>query len=160
MLRMRGSYSYEQLCAFPAVLHLRLPYQVSIIMSFFEQYRMGLPIIAPSLKLLVRWHMEHWLVSERTWDMTREGRRGTGSALPRHPDAAELPYDPNDDTDEVAVAWWLQWVSGRRAGERRAAVLCRAAAPCCALTCAARPSHFRPLLAPGRLLPVSPRHPL
>jgi hypothetical protein len=100
-----SNYTYDSLAAFPAVLHL--PYQASI-MSFFEHYRMGIPVIAPSLSLLTRWHMDMHMVGERSWDMAFYHRVSDGSALPRHP-AASAPYDPNDDTDPAAVAWWLQW---------------------------------------------------
>jgi hypothetical protein len=78
-------------------------------MSFFEQYRMGVPIIAPSQRLMARWHIEYGLVAERTWDMTFRHRRGLRSVLPQHPHS-DIPFDPNDDTDEAAVAWWIQWV--------------------------------------------------
>lgn len=77
-------------------------------MSFFEQYRMNMPIIAPSLALLTRWHMESLFVSERTWDTVLYGAPAAKSAVPRHADADE-PFDPNDETSEAAVAWWLQW---------------------------------------------------
>lgn len=100
-----SNYTYESLGAFPAVLHL--PYQASI-MSFFEHYRMGIPILAPSLRLLTRWHIGMRMVGERSWDMAFYRRVSNGSVLPRHP-AASAPYDPNDDMDPAAVAWWLQW---------------------------------------------------
>jgi hypothetical protein len=77
-------------------------------MSFYEHYRMGIPILAPSLALLTRWHMESLLVSERTWDTVLYNLPTDKSALPRHPDADE-PFDPNDETSEEAVRWWLQW---------------------------------------------------
>jgi hypothetical protein len=100
-----NNYAYEDLASFPAILHF--PYQVSI-MSFFEQYRMGIPIIAPSLSLLTRWHMESLFVSERTWDTVLYNKPASKSVLPRHPEADE-PFDPNDETSEEAVRWWLQW---------------------------------------------------
>jgi hypothetical protein len=100
-----SNYTYESLAAYPAVLHL--PYQASI-MSFFEHYRMGIPILAPSLGLLTRWHMDMRMVGERSWDMAFYHRVSNGSVLPRHPTAI-APYDPNDDTDPASVAWWLQW---------------------------------------------------
>eukprot|EP00658_Telonema_sp_P-2_P002065 TRINITY_DN10785_c0_g4_i1.p1 TRINITY_DN10785_c0_g4~~TRINITY_DN10785_c0_g4_i1.p1 ORF type:complete len:720 (+),score=74.54 TRINITY_DN10785_c0_g4_i1:1-2160(+) len=43
-----------------------LPYQVSVI-SFFEFYRMNIPIFVPSKKLLVSWHMEHNTLWERVY---------------------------------------------------------------------------------------------
>jgi hypothetical protein len=50
-----GSYKYEDLTAFKGVVVI--PYQCSI-MSIFEYYRMGIPMIVPSLDLLTSWHME------------------------------------------------------------------------------------------------------
>lgn len=99
------NYSYESLAQHPAVLYI--PYQVSV-MSFYEQYRMGIPILAPSLELLTTWHMDYLMVSERTWDTVLASAPRHGSAVPRHPDADE-PYDPNDEFTREAVRWWLQW---------------------------------------------------
>jgi hypothetical protein len=99
-------YAYSALAgAAAAILHI--PYQVSV-MSFFEHYRMGVPILAPSLGLLTQWHMAHGMVSERTWDTVLANAPAGGSVLPRHPDADE-PFDPNDEHSEEAVRWWLQW---------------------------------------------------
>jgi hypothetical protein len=100
-----ADYAYSALASHPAILHL--PYQVSI-MSFFEHYRAGVPILAPSLQLLTQWHMETLFVSERTWDTVLYSAPAAGSALPRHAEADE-PFDPNDETSREAVAWWLQW---------------------------------------------------
>jgi hypothetical protein len=80
---------------------------------------MGVPIIAPSQGLMARWHIEYGLVAERTWDMTFRHRRGLRSVLPQHPHS-DIPFDPNDDTDEAAVAWWIQWVRSEDAGARGA----------------------------------------
>lgn len=99
------NYAYETLAQHPAVLYI--PYQVSV-MSFYEQYRMGIPIIAPSLELLTSWHMDYLMVSERTWDTVLANSPKHGSAVSRHPDADE-PYDPNDEFNREAVRWWLQW---------------------------------------------------
>ena len=98
-------YKYADLASYPAILHF--PYQVSI-MSFFEQYRMGIPIIAPSLTLLTRWHAESLFVSERTWDTVLYNKPSKSSVIPRHADADE-PFDPNDEENPEAIRWWLQW---------------------------------------------------
>jgi hypothetical protein len=98
-----SNYAYKALVQYPALLYL--PYQVSV-MSFYEHYRMGIPILAPSLTLLTAWHMEYLLVSERTWDTALAGSPKTASAIPRHAGADEL-YDPNDEFDEAAVRYWL-----------------------------------------------------
>ena len=100
-----SDYAYSSLASHPAILHL--PYQVSI-MSLFEHYRAGIPILAPSLPLLTSWHMQTLFVSERTWDTVLYNAPASASVLPRHPQA-EQPYDPNDEHSEAAVAWWLQW---------------------------------------------------
>ena len=100
-----GDYEYNDLASYPAILHF--PYQVSI-MSFFEQYRMNIPIIAPSLTLLTRWHSESLFVSERTWDTVLYNSPADKSVLPKHADADE-PFDPNDEGNIEAIRWWLQW---------------------------------------------------
>lgn len=50
-----GFYKYEDLVQYTAVVII--PYQCSI-MSVFEYYRMGIPMIVPSLNLLTKWHMK------------------------------------------------------------------------------------------------------
>jgi hypothetical protein len=99
-----GRYDYADLAQHPAILHL--PYQVSI-MSLFEHYRMAIPIIAPSVRLLTEWQMTVGMVSERTWDMVLRGTIPSGSVIGRHPDASDVPFDPNDETNRDAVAYWL-----------------------------------------------------
>ena len=36
-------------------------------MTFFELYRIGIPIFVPSLKLLVRWELQRHVMSERVY---------------------------------------------------------------------------------------------
>lgn len=55
MQNTMARYKYEDLTQYTAVMVI--PYQCSI-MSVFEFYRMGIPLIVPSLDLLTRWHME------------------------------------------------------------------------------------------------------
>lgn len=103
-------YEYSELVTdHPAVLYL--PYQVSV-MSFFEQYKMGIPIFVPSLQLLIRWQMRFLFVGEKGWKFN------TKSVIPRHPNAssgyahyrAGVPYwDPNDDDSYGAIAHWLSY---------------------------------------------------
>lgn len=100
-----GRYEYTDMCAHPALFHI--PYQVSV-MSLFEQYRMGVPIIAPGPKMLTDWHMRYGMVSERTWDMVLQGIVPKGSIIGKHPDADEA-FDPNDDTNPAAVEYWLRF---------------------------------------------------
>jgi hypothetical protein len=100
-----GHYSYAHIARHPAILHL--PYQVSI-MSFFEHYRMCIPILAPSLQLLTEWHMKYHMVSERTWDMALHSVVARKSVLPRHANST-VWYDPNNEHDSDAVMYWLQF---------------------------------------------------
>ena len=100
-----GQYTYQQLARYPAILYV--PYQVSV-MSFYEQYSMGIPILAPSARLLTEWHMQYRMVSELTWSLVF-GTASRKGVIPRHPSVpeAEEPFDPNDEDSEAAVRHWL-----------------------------------------------------
>jgi hypothetical protein len=77
-------------------------------MAFFEFYAIGIPMFAPSLKLLTQWHLERFMLSERTWDAVRMGMPASGSVLPRHPLSSSVMHgDPNDDKDQAALLQWL-----------------------------------------------------
>ena len=101
--KLYKNYKYSDLTAHRAIIHI--PYQVSI-MSLFEQYRMNIPIVCPSLDLLVRWHFHHMVVSERTWDMTfygiRPNRSHINGIFPNVP-------DPNNEQDRHAIRYWLKF---------------------------------------------------
>ena len=58
------SYSFDDLASHRAIVFL--PYQVSI-MSFFEYYRMGIPLFVPSKDLLLEWDDKYDVVSERIY---------------------------------------------------------------------------------------------
>ena len=58
-----------------------LPYQTSLMM-FFEQYRMDIPLFAPSLEFLVKLHMEHYLVYDKS---LRNWNRFDRSLIAPHP---------------------------------------------------------------------------
>ena len=90
-------YEYSELASHAAVLHL--PYQVSV-MSFFEHYRMGIPIFAPSLELLTRWQMSYLYLSEKGWAFLRP------SLVPPH-EHSNHTLDPNDDLSYGAISHWL-----------------------------------------------------
>ena len=48
-------------------------------------------------------------MSERTWDLVRnKGRPSKHSALPQAPGGA-YDFDPNDEFDERAIRWWIQF---------------------------------------------------
>ena len=97
-----GHYSYAQLCENTAIVHF--PYQLSI-MSLFEQYAMGIPILVPSVSFLWKLHNEYDLVTERTWERVRTGKRPKGSLLPAE---AKAP-DPNDDRSRDAFIYWVKF---------------------------------------------------
>ena len=99
--RLYKHYDYSDLANHPAIIHV--PYQVSV-MSLFEQYRMNIPLVFPSLKLLTDWHYDQGVVIERTWDRTLYGIEPNGShirgVLPGVP-------DPNNELDREAIRYWL-----------------------------------------------------
>ena len=97
-------FKYENLTHHHGLVYV--PYQVSL-MSLFEQYRMNVPMFFPSLQLLTRWHMQYYVVKEKSWMGIRQPRfRPRGSPLPAHPSQAHVP-DPNNETDPVSVHYWL-----------------------------------------------------
>lgn len=94
-------YEHADLCQHVAVI--LLPYQVSF-MTFFELYRMNIPLFAPSLGLLIQWHMQSTILSELTWNRVY-GHPGP-SPLPPAPAYASWP-DPNDDRSIESLRFWL-----------------------------------------------------
>ena len=115
-----GHFEYAELAEHPGIVII--PYQVSI-MSFYEFYRMGIPIFLPTARLLTRWHMDYRVLRERSWPMTRN-RPQRSSMIP--PFAKQyrcgadctrttrqlLPelfqHDPNNEFSEAAVGAWVQ----------------------------------------------------
>jgi hypothetical protein len=87
-------YSYEDIAAHPAVVFM--PYQVSV-MSFFELYRMAVPIFAPARPLLVEW--------TRSFNFTWERVYGHPRRLVHDP--AE-PFDPTSNA-EADLQYWLSF---------------------------------------------------
>jgi len=98
-----SNYEYSDLTNHPAIIHV--PYQVSI-MSLFEQYRMNIPLIFPSLDLLTQWHYEYGVVSEKTWDQTLRGVLPSGSTI--NGVLKDVP-DPNNDRNRTAIRYWLNF---------------------------------------------------
>jgi hypothetical protein len=96
-------YKYEDLANHPAIIHV--PYQVSI-MSLFEQYRMNIPLVFPSLDLLTQWHDEYGLVNEKTWDQTLYGISPDGSRIDGV--LTNVP-DPNNDLNRTSIRYWLNF---------------------------------------------------
>jgi hypothetical protein len=98
-----GRYEYQDLANHPAMIHF--PYQVSV-MSFFEQYRMNLPLFVPSLKFMIQLHLDHALISERTWARIHNRGGITKSDIDGHPDAW-TKHDPNNEKSAEALEYWL-----------------------------------------------------
>ena len=101
--RLYRRYTYQDLSRHPAIV--MIPYQVSV-MSFFEQYRLNVPILVPSRRLLASWAVSSAVLEQRTWASVF-GQRAAPSALEPHPSYAN-ESDPNDDSDEQAVYEWLE----------------------------------------------------
>lgn len=95
-------YTFQQLSENTAIVHI--PYQTSV-MSLFEQYGMGIPILVPSPAFLWELHDTYDIVSERTWKRIRTGTRPSGSILPG---ATDIP-DPNDDLHKDAFLYWIRY---------------------------------------------------
>ena len=97
-------YDYSDLSSHPAIVII--PYQVSI-MSLFEYYRMAIPLFAPSIDLMTRWHIDYNVLNERTWS-SAFGDRSHHSAISRHPNSSSfMQFDPNDDLSFDAVKEWV-----------------------------------------------------
>jgi len=99
----RGQYSYGQIARHPGIIYV--PYQVSI-MSFFEQYRMNIPLFVPSIDLLTDWHYTYRVVTERTWDGISGNLKN--SSVISGVLASDIP-DPNNELDRNAIRYWLQF---------------------------------------------------
>ena len=95
-------YEPVDLLSHPAMVIM--PYQASV-MSAFEAYRLGIPLFAPSPRLLLEWHRRHRYLSERVYGHPPQLQHLL------HPDgrdeALAMP-DPNSD-DPSDVEWWIRW---------------------------------------------------
>lgn len=98
-----SNYKYSDIAGHPAIIHV--PYQVSV-MSLFEQYRMNIPLLFPSLNLLTEWHFEYGVVNEKTWHQALYGVKPKGS--PIQGVLTNVP-DPNNDLDRKAIRHWLNF---------------------------------------------------
>ena len=90
-------YEYKDLGLYPAVMHL--PYQISV-MSFFEHYRMGIPILCPSLSFLVKLQQKMLFLSEKGWSFNRP------TIVKKHEESLQ-EFDPNEDTEYSSLMVWL-----------------------------------------------------
>ncbi|KAG2381342.1 hypothetical protein C9374_006331 [Naegleria lovaniensis] len=100
-------YKYSDLAHHPAIVVI--PYQLSV-MSFFEYYRLAIPIYYPSVDLLTQWHMQHRILSEKTWHMVLQRRPGRGSPVEHHP-KSNIPkeMDPNNEENADSVKYWNEF---------------------------------------------------
>jgi len=96
MRTLYDPYKIEDLIAHPAII--LIPYQVSS-MSFFEFYRLNIPIFAPDLDLLVSWESNYKQIRERVY--------GHPPRMISNPDT-EIA-DPNNSTTTAAIKYWLQF---------------------------------------------------
>ena len=94
-------YTMDQLAQHVAIVFL--PYTVSV-MTFFELYRMNIPLLVPSKRLMIEWHLQHNLLSEMTWPAPP----GQPSPLPPAPGYEHWP-DPNNSTDVRSLDFWLSF---------------------------------------------------
>jgi len=97
-------YEFSQLAEHPAIV--LLPYQVSL-MSFFEYYRMGIPMFSPSKRLYARWHIQHGTFEQLTWNRVH-GHPEDHSVVPIHRCAQhEFKSDPNNERSAAAMEEWF-----------------------------------------------------
>ena len=103
-----GSYEPSDIISNRGVLHI--PYEVSY-MSLFEQYRMDIPIFAPSLKFLVFLDLNFHVVQDRTrrapWRRGVPPPRGSDigpNALIR---SRQSVPDPNAAYNVESITYWL-----------------------------------------------------
>ena len=105
-----GFKSYSELRAFQAVVIL--PYTKSI-MSFFEYYALGIPIIVPSAAFLASLIVQHGVMKERIYWVgpDREAARSSTPVVPG-PVGLQVP-PPSDDVpgpnsqDAASLRYWI-----------------------------------------------------
>ena len=99
-------YRFSDLVLHPAVVII--PYANSV-MAVIEYYRMGIPLFAPSLYLLVSWQADHLVMDEISWNCIH-GACGNSSSIQPHPSSPHSAlYDPNNLTDVASMRYWLQF---------------------------------------------------
>ena len=105
LLDVRNVYNgieYRDMVKHLGITHI--PYQVSL-MSFFEHYRMDIPLFCPSLEFIIFLHHRFYTVYDRTPNGGAEPTM-RGSKLPVHPSMAGTP-DPNNDFDLASIRYWM-----------------------------------------------------
>jgi hypothetical protein len=98
-------FKYSELASHPAIVIL--PYQVSF-MSFFEYYRMGIPMYIPSIHLLTEWHMKYNILNEKSWNSVFGNSKLDKSTISKHHHStSRMKYDPNNELSKEALLEWL-----------------------------------------------------
>jgi len=107
--RLYQLYRFSDLAAHRGIVHL--PYQAST-MAVLEQYRLNIPLFIPAPKLLMRWHLERFVLHERSESPPPNPhffkRPLRGSNVSPHASQAHI-LDPNNDINESAVRYWIQF---------------------------------------------------
>ena len=99
-------YEFSDIAAHPAVVII--PYANSV-MAVMEYYRMGIPLFAPSLDLLVSWQTDHLIMNEISWSCVY-GACGNSSCIQPHSSSPhDSQYDPNNLTDVSSMRYWLNY---------------------------------------------------
>lgn len=97
------NYKYIDIAVHQGIVYV--PYQVSV-MSFFEQYRMNIPLFAPSKELLIHWECHYGALIYRTYNWFSKWK-GKKSAIEPHPSQRLVP-DPNS-RNETATRYWIDF---------------------------------------------------
>ena len=99
-------YEFSDIAAHPAVVII--PYANSV-MAVIEYYRMGIPLFAPSLDLLVRWQVDHLIMNEISWSCIYGACESASSIEPHSKSPHDSRYDPNNLTDVISMRYWLNY---------------------------------------------------
>jgi len=91
-----SGFEYSQLARHPAVIVV--PYTKSV-MTFFEMYRMNIPLFAPSLPLLVSWEQRFSVMAERIY--------WSSAPRPTTPFPNSTTLNPNTRKSHRAMRHWL-----------------------------------------------------
>lgn len=98
-------FKYTDISSHPALIIL--PYQISF-MSFFEFYRMEIPMFVPTPELLAKWHLLYGCLNERSWS-TVYGMPSSNSVINKHHNSSStFKFDPNNELDYNAILEWIK----------------------------------------------------
>ena len=104
-----GTVSFAALAKHPAIIDV--PY-MKITLTFIEIYMIGVPLLVPSLDLLVAWHIQQHLLTSGVWsNITREVNRTCKSLNVCAPDESTFsqPYPSTSKKDQKALRHWFQF---------------------------------------------------